>query len=124
VSYPHWGAVPWTLASKGTLAKADSPREPGGPVRGWVTGTGWRGKDIDIALYSVADSVPTKASAKQLLAARQRSNAVRVCDDCGARTQQPLAEADDGMHRCLMCRRIARIRDYQAELRSERGELA
>jgi len=124
VSYPHWRAVPWTLASKAALAKADLPREPGSPVRAWVTGTGWNDKDIDIALYSVADSVPTNASAKQLLAARRRSTAVRVCDDCGARTQQPLTESSEGTHRCLMCRRIARIRDFQAELRAERSELA
>lgn len=124
VSYSHWGAVPWALASKSILAKAALPREPGGPVRGWVAGTDWRDKKTEIALYAVAESVPTNATANQLAAARRRSTAVRVCDDCGARTQQPLSLSSDGAHRCVMCQRIARIRRLQAELRAERGALA
>ncbi|MEZ0094962.1 hypothetical protein [Streptacidiphilus sp. EB129] len=124
VSYPHWGAVPWTLTAKSSLAKADLPREPGGPVRGWVAGTDWRDKKTEIALYAVAESVPTKATANQLAAARRRSTAVRVCDDCGAHTQQPLTQSGDGAHRCVMCRRIARIRRLQAGLRAGRGALA
>lgn len=45
--------------------------------------------------------------------------------DCGANCQQPLTPSgDDGVHRCLVCRRIARQRAFQAELRDGRATLA
>ncbi|QLH19277.1 hypothetical protein [Streptomyces sp. Rer75] len=72
--------MPWALASKSQLGRADLPREPGGPVRGWVTGRDFRGREMDIELYAVAESVPTKASGGQLAAAdRRRTATVRAC---------------------------------------------
>ncbi|MEU9396580.1 hypothetical protein AB0D86_42095 [Streptomyces sp. NPDC048324] len=124
VSYQWWGEVPWTLASKSQLARADLPREPGGPVRGWVTGRDFRGREMDIELYSVGESVPTKATGGQLAAAdRRRTSTVRVCSDCGANCQQPLAERR-GRYLCAMCAKLARIVDFQVELRERREELA
>ncbi|MFI9588289.1 hypothetical protein ACIHCQ_42395 [Streptomyces sp. NPDC052236] len=124
VSYGWWGEVPWTLASKSQLARADLPREPGGPVRGWVAGRDFRGREMDIELYSVAESVPTKATGGQLAAAdRRRTATVRVCSDCGANCQQPLAERR-GRYLCAMCAKLARIVDFQIELRERRVELA
>lgn len=124
VSYRWWGEVPWALASKSQLGQADLPREPGGPVRGWVSGRDFRGREMDIELYAVAESVPTKASGGQLAAAdRRRSATVRVCSDCGANCQQPLAERR-GRYLCAMCAKLARIVDFQIELRERRAELA
>ncbi|QTI87211.1 hypothetical protein [Streptomyces sp. AgN23] len=124
VSYRWWGEVPWTLASKSQLGRADLPREPGGPVRGWVTGRDFRGREMDIELYAVAEAVPTKASGGQLAAAdRRRTATVRVCSDCGANCQQPLAERR-GRYLCAMCAKLARIVDFQIELRERRAELA
>ncbi|WP_137982429.1 hypothetical protein [Streptomyces violaceusniger] len=124
VSYRWWGEVPWALASKSQLGRADLPREPGGPVRGWVSGRDFRGREMDIELYAVAESVPTKASGGQLAAAdRRRTATVRVCSDCGANCQQPLAERR-GRYLCAMCAKLARIVDFQIELRERRTELA
>ncbi|WP_069874448.1 hypothetical protein [Streptomyces malaysiensis] len=123
-SYRWWGEVPWALVSKSQLGRADLPREPGGPVRGWVTGRDFRGREMDIELYAVAESVPTKASGGQLAAAdRRRTTTVRVCSDCGANCQQPLAERR-GRYLCAMCAKLARIVDFQIELRERRAELA
>ncbi|MEU9428548.1 hypothetical protein AB0D87_38015 [Streptomyces sp. NPDC048342] len=124
VSYGWWGEVPWTLASRTQLARSDLPREPTGPVRGWVTGQDFRGREMDIELYSVAESVPTAATGGQLAAAdRRRTSTVRVCSDCGANCQQPLAERR-GRYLCAMCAKLARIVDFQIELRERREELA
>jgi hypothetical protein len=45
----------------------------------------WRDKDTEIALYTVTESAPTKATATW-----RRSTAARECDDYGAHSQQPL----------------------------------
>lgn len=123
--YAHWGAVPWSLATRGQLTKGDLPREPGGPVRARVAGYDWRGKEDSIALYAVSESVPTKASASQLAAAQRRRTAtVRVCGDCGANSQRPVTEHGEGRHLCPMCAKVARVRDFQARLGERRAELA
>ncbi|MFI0766163.1 hypothetical protein ACH4TQ_14960 [Streptomyces sp. NPDC021218] len=48
---------------------------------------------------------------------------MRVCSDCGANCQQPLAERR-GRYLCAMCAKLARIVDFQIELRERRTELA
>ncbi|MFI1831334.1 hypothetical protein ACH41E_33545 [Streptomyces sp. NPDC020412] len=120
--YHWWGEVPWTLASKSQLTRADLPREPAGPVRGYVAGRDFRGRDAEIALYDVAESRPTKASGVQLAAAdARRSTTVRVCTDCGAQGQLPLTERQ-GRYLCAMCWRIATVVNTQVELRERRLE--
>jgi predicted RNA-binding Zn-ribbon protein involved in translation (DUF1610 family) len=124
VWYPRWNKVPWSLASKTQLSRADLPREPVGPVRGYVAGRDYRDKETEIALYAVAESRPTKASGGQLAAAdARRSATVRVCTDCGANCQLPLSERR-GRYLCPMCWRIAMVVDYQIELRERRAENA
>ncbi|ONK09244.1 hypothetical protein [Streptomyces sp. MP131-18] len=122
--YFRWSDVPFSLACRSQLAKADLPREPGGPVRGYLKTSDWRGKKDWLPLFAVSESVPTGATGGQLAAAERRSSAVRECGECGARCQQPLHERDDGRHLCLMCGKIARVRERQAQLRERRGELA
>ncbi|MFB8247315.1 hypothetical protein ACFC5X_20010 [Streptomyces sp. NPDC055952] len=124
VWYPRWNKVPWSLASKTQLSRADLPREPVGPVRGYVAGRDFRDKETEIALYAVKDSRPTKATGGQLAAAEARRSAtVRVCTDCGANCQLPLSERR-GRYLCPMCWRIATVVDYQIELRERRAENA
>ncbi|NUW47005.1 hypothetical protein [Nonomuraea rhodomycinica] len=124
VYYRRWSEVPWGLASRSQLAGADLPREPGGPVVGYVAGEDWRGKDTDIPLYRVTDCPPTGASAGQLAAAgRRASTTVRVCADCGAQCQQCLAQR--GLRpRCVACNHIARLIAKQIGLRQGRMALA
>ncbi|MGD9485433.1 hypothetical protein WDH52_19660 [Streptomyces sp. TRM70308] len=125
VEYAHWGEVPWSLATRSQLAKGDLPRDPGGPVRGFVSDYDWRGKKADIELYAVAESVPTKASAGQLASAeRRRTATVRVCAGRGANSQRPLPEHTEGRHLCPMCAKFARTLEFQARLRERRVELA
>ncbi|GAA2331348.1 hypothetical protein GCM10010246_13160 [Streptomyces cuspidosporus] len=113
---------PCSLASKSQLGRANLPREPGGPVRGWVAGRDFRGREMDVELYAVAESVPTKATAGLAAADRRRTATVRVCTDRGANCQQPLAERR-GRYLCAMCAKLARVMDFQIELR-RRAELA
>ncbi|WP_214327897.1 hypothetical protein [Nonomuraea sediminis] len=124
VYYRWWSEVPWGLASRSQLAGADLPREPGGPVVGYVAGEDWRGKDADIPLYRVTDCPPTRATAGQLAAAgRRATTTVRVCADCGAQCQQGLAER--GLRpRCVACNHIARLIAKQIGLREGRTALA
>ncbi|MGW4803101.1 hypothetical protein [Kitasatospora sp. NPDC004272] len=69
-----------------------------------------------MALYAVAESVPTKATGGQLAsAAARRTAVVRCCEECGAISQHPLTERD-GQPLCLMCHRVARVRERQEEL--------
>ncbi|MFE5811711.1 hypothetical protein [Streptomyces sp. NPDC056491] len=124
VWYGSWSEVPWMMASKTQMAKADLPREPVGPVRGYVPGRDFRDKEISIPLYSVAESVPTKASGGQLASADgRRTTTVRVCTDCGANCQQPL-QPREGRHLCAMCWRIAKLVDFQIRLGERRAVLA
>jgi hypothetical protein len=123
--YFRWSDVPFSLACRSQLAKADFPREPGGPVRGYLKTSDWRGKKAYwLPLFAVSESVPTGATGGQLAAAERRSSAVRECGECGARSQQPLHQREDGRHLCLMCGRIARVLERQAQLRERRAELA
>ncbi|MEJ8654933.1 hypothetical protein WKI65_44555 [Streptomyces sp. MS1.AVA.3] len=122
--FSRWSAVPWTLASKSQMARADLPREPAGPVRGYVAGRDFRDKETEIPLYDVRESLPTKASGVQLASAEARRTAtVRVCTDCGAQCQLPLQERQ-GRYLCAMCWRIATVVDAQLELRERRAENA
>ncbi|RSM93779.1 hypothetical protein DMB42_52115 [Nonomuraea sp. WAC 01424] len=124
VYYERWSEVPWDLASKSQLAGADLPREPGGPVVAYVAGQDWRGKDAEIPLYRVADCLPTRATAGQLVAAARRATAtVRTCADCGAQCQQGLAERGQ-RPRCIACSHIARLVAEQIRLREKRVVLA
>lgn len=118
--YSRWSEVPWTLASKSQMARADLPREPAGAVRGYVAGRDFRDKEMDVELYDVRESKPTKASGVQLASAEvRRSATVRVCTDCGAQCQLPLSERQ-GRYLCAMCWRIAMVVDTQIELRERR----
>ncbi|WP_043271988.1 hypothetical protein [Streptomyces sp. CT34] len=122
--FSRWSAVPWTLASKSQMARADLPREPAGPVRGYVAGRDYRNKETEIPLYDVRESRPTRASGVQLASAEARRTAtVRVCTDCGAQCQLPLSERQ-GRYLCAMCWRIATVVDTQIELRERRAENA
>ncbi|MEU8623118.1 hypothetical protein [Streptomyces sp. NPDC048623] len=122
--YSRWSEVPWHLATRTQMARADLPREPAGPVRGYVAGRDFRDKKMDVELYDVAESRPTKASGVQLAsAASRRSATVRVCTDCGAHCQLPLQERQ-GRYLCAMCWRIASVVDTQIELRERRAENA
>ncbi|MCY0924011.1 TniQ family protein [Streptomyces sp. H27-G5] len=124
VRYARWNQVPWSWASRTQMARADLPREPGGPVRGYVAGRDFRERETEVALYDVAESRPTRASGGQLAAAEARRTAtVRVCTDCGANCQLPLQERQ-GRYLCPMCWRIATVVDYQIELRERRAENA
>ncbi|MFD0353608.1 hypothetical protein ACFVHW_07645 [Streptomyces sp. NPDC127110] len=124
VRFARWNQVPWAWASKTQMARADLPREPGGPVRGYVAGRDFRERETEIALYDVAESKPTRASGAQLASADARRTAtVRVCTDCGANCQLPLQERQ-GRHLCPMCWRIATVVDCQIELRERRAENA
>ncbi|GAA3225071.1 hypothetical protein [Nonomuraea helvata] len=123
VYYQRWSEVPWNLASKTQLAGADLPREVGGPVAGYVAGQDWRGKDMDIPLYGVADCPPTRATAGQLAAAERRATATqRVCADCGAQCQQGLAVRGQ-RPRCVACNHIALLVAEQIKLRERRAVL-
>lgn len=122
--YTLWNQVPWDWASKTQMATADLPREPDGPVRGYVAGRDFRGRETEIPLYAVAESRPTRASGGQLASADARRTAtVRMCTDCGANCQLPLQERQ-GRHLCPMCWRIATVVDFQIELRERRVENA
>ncbi|ORT54222.1 hypothetical protein BKD26_36135 [Streptomyces sp. CB03238] len=122
--YSRWSEVPWRLASKSQMARADLPREPAGPVRGYVAGRDYRDKEMEVALYDVAESRPTKATGVQLASAEaRRSASVRVCTDCAAQCQLPLQERQ-GRYLCAMCWRIAMVVDTQIELRERRAENA
>ncbi|MFK0238257.1 hypothetical protein [Streptomyces vinaceus] len=124
VRYTRWNKVPWTWASKTQMARADLPREPGGPVRGYVAGRDFRERETEIALYDVAESKPTRATGGQLASADARRTAtVRVCTDCGANCQLPLQHRQ-GRYLCPMCWRIATVVDFQIELRERRAENA
>lgn len=122
--YTRWNQVPWDWASKTQMATADLPREPDGPVRGYVAGRDFRSRETEIPLYAVAESRPTRASGGQLASADARRTAtVRMCTDCGANCQLPLQERQ-GRHLCPMCWRIAKVVDFQIELRERRAENA
>lgn len=122
--YTRWNQVPWDWASKTQMATADFPREPDGPVRGYVAGRDFRNRETEIPLYAVAESRPTRASGGQLASADARRTAtVRMCTDCGANCQLPLQERQ-GRHLCPMCWRIATVVDFQIELRERRAENA
>ncbi|MGW2425185.1 hypothetical protein ACWC0C_39100 [Streptomyces sp. NPDC001709] len=123
VTYDSWRQVPPTLATRTQLAHADLPRQPGGPVRAYVNARDFRDKKTRQPLYLVAEAEPTAASAAQLAAAAARRMAIRQCEDCGARAQQPLTAYED-RHLCAMCRSIARVRERQRELREGRPELS
>ncbi|MFJ3182581.1 hypothetical protein ACIPJN_29900 [Streptomyces sp. NPDC086796] len=120
--FGRWNEVPWEYASRTQMSRADLPRRPDGPVVGYVAGRDFRDKEIAVELYDVRASRPSGASGPQLAAAAERrTSAVFECSACGAQTQLPLSE--DGGHLCVMCRRIAGIAGFQAELRTRREEI-
>lgn len=123
VRYERWSDVPAGLVTRTRLADADPPRRPGGPVRARVRDFNWRGKPETFDLYTVAESVPTAATGRQLAAAAQRRAAGRVCEGCGGVGQLPLLE-HDGRRVCAACRHLARLAEKQKALRVRRAELA
>ena len=127
-TFDGWNAVPPGLALKSQLADMDLPRSPGGPVRGFVNTRNALGRRDSFPLYDIAESTPTKGSARQLdQAAARRSDRCYICADCGANSEQHLG-VHDPCHRggvtsntpcpmlaprCPACRHLAELRAAQ-----------
>lgn len=121
--YESWEQVPWFMASRTQLLKADLPREPVGPAGAHVR-TYRRGRRGAVGLYRVEASRPTAASARQLeVAAGRRTHETHVCEGCGAWCDLPLV-VRDGEGLCPMCHRMQDVASLQASLNERRGELA
>ncbi|MEV7157172.1 hypothetical protein AB0N77_21490 [Streptomyces misionensis] len=119
--FGRWSEVPWHYASRTQMKVSDLPRWPAGPAVGYVAGRDFRDKEISVPLYDVRASRVSGASGPQLAAASgRRTVAVYECSSCGAQTQLPLSE--DSGHLCVMCRRLAEIGRFQAELRERREQ--
>lgn len=120
--FGRWSEVPWEYASCTQMSRADLPRKADGPVVGYVAGHDFRDKEMQVAVYDVRASRPSGASGPQLAAAAgRRTAAVYECAGCSAQTQLPLSE--EGGHLCAMCRRMAGIARFQAELRTRRDQI-
>ncbi|MFF2123509.1 hypothetical protein ACFVXH_39895 [Kitasatospora sp. NPDC058184] len=113
--YTWWGQVPAHLRTATQLAALDLPRQPAGPVRAVVTARNPAGRKGPWDLYDLHESVPTAASAAQLVAAAARRTTTRVCAECGARPETPCTPTDDGRALCGTCTHITRLRTRQAE---------
>jgi hypothetical protein len=121
--------VPEHLRTKTQLADLDLPRIPGGEAVGYVHDRGPHGRKGDFDLYDLATSLPSPATAGQLQAARHRSESDgRRCAACGARPdQRPTTHRDPGENGaaallCHPCLHIARLRETQHRIATERTE--
>ncbi|RDG35178.1 hypothetical protein [Streptomyces corynorhini] len=123
VAYTSWADVPPGLMTRTVLGQLDLPRTPGGPPRGVVATRNFRGRDTEVDLYAVAESVPTGASMAQLLAARTRTGApdTRRCTDCGARPERPCTPHEDGVVLCGCCGHIRHLRTAQRQAAGQRA---
>ncbi|GAA2156914.1 hypothetical protein GCM10009760_58430 [Kitasatospora kazusensis] len=125
-SYTWWGEVPDHLRTATQLAALDLPRQAAGPVRATIeTRNPGTGRKEDFDLYDVRESVPTAATAAQLLAAgARRTTTSRTCEDCGAHPETPCTPAADGRALCGTCAHITRLRTRQAEARAAAQDVA
>ncbi|MFG2141524.1 hypothetical protein [Streptomyces sp. NPDC048650] len=109
------------------LGSLDLPREPGGPVRATVEGRDGTGRRAVFDLYSISESRPTRAGARQLAAAADRcATGTRVCEQCGARPDLPCTQVDAWLL-CQVCAHIEKLRARQrqaAEARARATEQA
>jgi hypothetical protein len=125
-TYAGWWQVPDHLLPATALGELEYPRTPDGrPPVAWVDTWDWSGRKTSIPLYDARTSPPTKATARQLAAAGERSGRQRTCADCGAHCQRPLSvDADDRQPLCPACRHLARLRRWQARLAARRPYIA
>jgi hypothetical protein len=125
-TYQGWWEVPDHLMPATTLGELEYPRIANGqdPVA-WVDTRDWSDRKTSIPLYDARACPPTKATARQLSAAANRSGRQRTCADCGAHCQRPLT-VDPGDRRplCPACRQVARLRRRQAQLADARPLIA
>ena len=128
--FTNWGEVPRHLRTKTQLADLDLPRVPGTDPAARVHDRGPQGPKRTYELYDMNASVPSPASARQLEAARARQGSdARRCAHCGARTdgtasQYHDAKADAWIGLCWTCLHIARLRDFQNRLATDRARHA
>lgn len=123
--YGSWREVPPHMLTATKLGELEFPRtakgiEPAGYVDVWAN---WRGKPDTHDLYDARTAPITGASGKALLAAAGRSGRSRVCTDCGAHCERPVATLD-GRGLCDACRHITLLRVNQAELAVKRERAA
>ncbi|MFJ1758343.1 hypothetical protein [Kitasatospora sp. NPDC088134] len=125
-SYTRWAEVPDHLRTTTQLAALDLPRQAAGPVRATIeTRNPGTGRKDEFDLYDVRESVPTAATAAQLLAAStRRTTNTRTCEDCGAHPETPCTPAADGRALCGTCAHITRLRTRQAEVRAAAQDVA
>lgn len=123
--YTSWRDVPPHLMTKTQLRSLDLPRTPG-KVTAYVDGYDGIGRNTTHDLYAVSESVPTKATAKQLQAARARGGeAQRYCADCYGRPELPCTTPYDGdRFLCATCAHIHRLRAAQKAAREDRRAVA
>jgi hypothetical protein len=122
-TYAGWWQVPAHLLPATALGELEYPRVAEGDPAAWVeVRENWQGKQATVALYDARACPPTKATARQLGAAANRSARRRTCADCGARCQRPLPPLSDQDPRplCPACRHVALLRQRQAELATTR----
>ncbi|MFG2919007.1 hypothetical protein ACGF0D_39785 [Kitasatospora sp. NPDC048298] len=125
-SYARWAEVPDHLRTRTQLAALDLPRQAAGPVRATIeTRNPGTGRKDEFDLYDVRESVPTAATAAQLLSAGvRRTTNTRTCEDCGAHPETPCTPAADGRALCGTCAHITRLRIRQAEIRAAAQDVA
>lgn len=127
--YEGWRTVPAHLYTRTQLADLDLPRQPGGPVRAYVTAEGQVRRRETYELYDARESAPSPASARQLeSAAARRKPGAFACQDCGAHTERTAirihGRAGERRLVCLACRHIAAMREFQAKLAVLRADNA
>ncbi|PZG04855.1 hypothetical protein C1I95_33045 [Micromonospora craterilacus] len=121
--YKGWRQVPAGLLSKSQLADLDLPRVPGGaPVRARVETRDWRDRKTVVDLYSLAEALPSAATIGQLVAARARASASRVCEGCGARPDRSLP-CVNGRHLCQLCSRIVSLQQLAEKAAADRASV-
>ncbi len=121
--YAGWWQVPPYLLPATALGELEYPRVPAGKPAAWVqVRENWQGRHDTVALYDAHACPPTRATARQLVAAASRSARQRTCADCGARCQRPLPpfSQQDPRRLCPACRHVALLRQRQAELQQTR----
>ncbi|MFJ5122920.1 hypothetical protein [Kitasatospora sp. NPDC088548] len=123
-SYTGWGEVPGHLRTRTALADLDLPRQPAGPVRAVIDTRNPAGKKATYDLYDVRESIPSPATAAQLLAAAARRTLSRTCADCGAHPETPCTPAADGRALCATCAHITRLRTRQHEAATASQDVA
>lgn len=115
--YDGWEKVPAHLFTATRLKSLDLPRRPG-PAVATVEGGDYRGKSDVFALYGLADSPPTGATAGQLETAAARRK-FAACTGCGAHPDEGLSQVTG---RCEACLHVERLREAQVEARGRRDE--